>query len=155
MLCQLLLYSKVNQLYVYMHPPFGFSSYLGHHRALGRALFYTQHYIYVNHNLQFIPPHPGQYPYVHSLCLCLYFCFANKFICIIFLDSTNKQYYMIFVLLFLTTLLCIPGPLMSLQIAQLHSSLWLSSIPLYICITSSLSILLLMYIQVVSMSWLL
>ena len=42
-------------------------------------------------------------PYVCSLCLCLYFCFANKFICIIFLDSTYKQYYMIFVFLFLTS----------------------------------------------------
>ena len=34
--------------------------------------------------------------------LCLYFCFANKFICITFLDSTYRQYNAIFVLLFLT-----------------------------------------------------
>ena len=34
MLCQFLLYSKVNQLYVYMYPRFlGFPSHLGHHRA--------------------------------------------------------------------------------------------------------------------------
>ena len=34
----LLLYSKVNQLYVYLYPLiFGFPSYLGHHRALSRV----------------------------------------------------------------------------------------------------------------------
>ena len=35
---------------------------------------------------QFISP-PPWYPYICSLCLCLYFCFANKIIYIIFLDS--------------------------------------------------------------------
>ena len=43
-----------------------------------------------------------------SICLLLhlglYFCFANKFICIIFPDSTYGQYCMIFVFLFLTSL---------------------------------------------------
>ena len=38
MLCQFLLYSKVNQLYVYIYPLFlGFSSHLGHYRALSRV----------------------------------------------------------------------------------------------------------------------
>ena len=39
---------------------------------------------------QFIPPihFPPWCPYICSLCLCLYFWFANKFICTIFLDST-------------------------------------------------------------------
>ena len=41
-------------------------------------------------------------PSVCSLCLCLYLCFANKLICTIFLDFTYKQYYTIFVFLFLT-----------------------------------------------------
>ena len=37
MFCQFLLYSKVNQLYVYIYPLFfGFSSHLGHHSALSR-----------------------------------------------------------------------------------------------------------------------
>ena len=36
------------------------------------------------------------YPYGSSLHLCFYFCLANKFIYIIFLDSTYKWYYMIF-----------------------------------------------------------
>ena len=54
---------------------------------------------------QFIPTSlPPWYPYICSLCLCLYFCFANKFICIIFLDSTYKGYYMIFVFLQFTSL---------------------------------------------------
>ena len=40
---------------------------------------------------QFIPlPFSPWYPYVCSLCLCLYFCYADKFICIIFPDSTCK-----------------------------------------------------------------
>ena len=33
------------------------------------------------------------YPDVNSLYLCLYCCLANKFLCIIFLDSTYKWYY--------------------------------------------------------------
>ena len=34
--------------------------------------------------------------------LCLYFCFANRFICVVFLDSTYMCYYTMFVFLFLT-----------------------------------------------------
>ena len=38
MLCQFLLYHKVNQLYIYMYPLFlGFPSHLAHHRALSRV----------------------------------------------------------------------------------------------------------------------
>ena len=38
MLCQFLLYSKVNQLYIYTYPLFfGFPSHLGHHRTLRRV----------------------------------------------------------------------------------------------------------------------
>ena len=41
---------------------------------------------------QFIPPLlPPWYPYVCSLCLCLDFCFANKFICTIFIVSTHMH----------------------------------------------------------------
>ena len=62
MLCQFLLYSKVNQLYVHIYPLFfGFPSHLGHHRALNRVpcviqqvlisyLFYTQYKcVYMNY----------------------------------------------------------------------------------------------------------
>ena len=55
---------------------------------------------------QFKPPSsPPWYSYVCSLHLCLYFCFANKFICIIFLDSPCTLYYTILVFLFLTYLI--------------------------------------------------
>ena len=38
MLCQFLLYSKMNQLYIYIYPVFfGLPSHLGHHRALNRV----------------------------------------------------------------------------------------------------------------------
>ena len=100
MLCQFLIYSRVNQLYVYIYPLFyGFPSHLGHHRALSRVPCAIQFslIIYFIHNInsvymsisisQFIPPppcFPPQYPYVCSLCLCLYFCFVNKIIYTIF-----------------------------------------------------------------------
>ena len=109
MLCQFLLYSKVNQLYVYIYPPFfGFPSHLGHHRALSRVpcatqqvlisyLFYTQYQqcIYVNPNLPIqTTPHPPWYPYVCSLRLCLYFCFVNKMV------YTNFFRFHIYVLIY-------------------------------------------------------
>ena len=38
MLCEFLLYSRVNQLYAYIHPLcFGFPSHLGHHKVLSRV----------------------------------------------------------------------------------------------------------------------
>ena len=95
-LCQFLLYNKVNQLYVYIYPFFlGFPSHLGHHRVLSRVpcaiqqvlisyLFYTQcqQCIYVNPKL---PIHPPPCPFclgidVWSLHLCLSFCFVNKIV---------------------------------------------------------------------------
>ena len=76
---------------------FKISSHLGHCRALSRArwatqsvftsyLFYTSYCTYVNPNLQIhsTPFFPPWQPYICSLCLCLYFCFSNKFIYTIF-----------------------------------------------------------------------
>ena len=48
------------------------------------------------------PSSPTWYPYICREHLCLYSCFADRFICIIFLDSTYTLYYMILVFLFLT-----------------------------------------------------
>ena len=116
MLCQFLLYSKMNQLYIYIYPLFfGFPSHLGHHSALSRVpcaiqyvlisyLFYTQYqqHICVDRVSQLPPPSfPPWYPYICSLHLCLYFCFANKITYTIFLDSTYMRKYTIFVCLFL------------------------------------------------------
>ena len=66
---------------------------LGHHRALNRGPCVI--------HLPLPPPLP-QYPLVCSLLLCLCFCFMNKFSCSIFLASTRKQNYTIFVFLFQT-----------------------------------------------------
>ena len=49
-----------------------------------------------------ISPHSCSKVCVSSLCLCLYFCFVNRFICIIFLDSTYMIFVNLFVFLFLT-----------------------------------------------------
>ena len=85
---------------------------------------------------QFIPhPLPPWYPYVCSLHLCLYFCFANKIIyifcfrflicalindiCFSFSDLLHSVWQSL-------------GPSTSLQMTQFHSFLWLSNIPLYI-----------------------
>ena len=70
-MCQFLLYSRVNQLYVDIHPLFfGFPSHLGHHRALSRIpcviqqvlisyLFYTSSVYMSIPNSHFIPLPPA------------------------------------------------------------------------------------------------
>ena len=95
---------------------------------------------------QFIPPlFPSWYPYIFSLRFYLYFCFANNFIHIVFLDFTYKRYYMVSVFLsdLLHFVLQSLGLSMSLQMAQFHS-FFVTNIPMYIYTTSSLSIPLLM-----------
>ena len=60
---------------------------------------------------QFIPPSSFQLGnHVCSLYICNYFCFENKFISTIFLDSVYKWYYTIFGFLFLTSLWQTLGP---------------------------------------------
>ena len=80
-------------------------------------------YVNPNHSIHPTSPSPlGNHMLVCSLHLYLCFCSANKFICIIFLDSTYN-WYTIFAFLFLSSL-CVT--FMSLQMAQFHSFLWLS-----------------------------
>ena len=67
--------------------PVLFLSHLGHHRALSTVPCVI--------HLPLPLPLP-QYPLVCSLHLCLYFCFGNKFICIIFLESICKCQYTVF-----------------------------------------------------------
>ena len=65
---------------------FGLPSHWGQQRALSRAIVW----IYANPNLPIPPPQlPAPwYPYLCSLHMCFYFCFANKIIYIIFIDAT-------------------------------------------------------------------
>ena len=91
------------------------------------------------------PPHstfPPWYPYIYSLHLCLYFALqVSSFF------SRFRRYMLIYICFSLSDLFHSVwqslGPSMSLQTAQFCSFLWLSSISLYPCTTSSLSILLL------------
>ena len=97
--------------------PFGLPSHLGYCSALGEfPVLYSMfpsvvHFRHSINNVyvsipvsQFLPPYPFPpwYPYICSLRLRLYFCFATKIIYTIFLDSTYVRYYTIFAFLFLT-----------------------------------------------------
>ena len=71
----------------------------------------------------------------------IFFWFVNKFICIIFLDCTCRWYHMVLVFVCLSLLSVIISR--SIPVATngiISFLLGLSSIPLYICTTSSLSI---------------
>ena len=72
--------------------------------------------------------------YVCCLGLCLYFCFANRFISTLFLDPTYMHYYNIFLFSFwLCSVWQSLAPSASLQMTQFHSFLWLLHIYIYIC----------------------
>ena len=99
LLCQFLLYSKVNHL-KYRYIPVFWISFLcrsprsrvpcATQQVLINYLFYYQQYIYVNPNLLIYPtlfsPLVG-HTFVLYMCLCFYF--ANRFICTVFLESTH------------------------------------------------------------------
>ena len=79
MLCQFLLYSKVNQLYICRNLViFGFPSLIGHHRALSSFLccvqvltsypFHTQQCVQANPSL---PVHPIPLPLFLPISLCI------------------------------------------------------------------------------------
>ena len=114
------MYSKVNQLYIYIYLLFffyRFFSRIDHYRGLSRVpctiqqvlisyLFYILQCVYVSPNLPIYPPHPlssGNHKFVFYICDSY---FVNKFICTLFffLDSTYKWYHMIFVFLCLSSL---------------------------------------------------
>ena len=159
----------MNQPQVYIYTLLlGFPSHLGHQRILNRAPYAIQlvlcidisilhinsvfniNSVYTSISISQSAPSPDYspwYPYICSLCLCLCFSFASKFIYTIVSGiHIRVLMYNVCFFLFLTcfTLWQSLGPSMSLQMAQFHSFLWLSSVSLYICTTSSLSIALLM-----------
>ena len=125
MLCQFLLYNKVNQLYIYIYPHI--SSLLclpptlpiprlqvdTKHRAdlpvlcgcFPLAICFTFGSVYMSMLLShFVPayPYPSPCPQVHSLRLRLYSCPAPRFLRTIFLYSMYMCQHMVFVFLFLT-----------------------------------------------------
>ena len=127
MVCQFLLYNKVNQLYIYLYPHISFLLCLPpilpipplqgvtKHRAdlpvlcgcFPLAIYFTFGSIYksipVSH---FVPAYPyfSRCPQVHSLHLCLYSCPAPRFLIatFFFLDSIYVCQHTVFVFLFLT-----------------------------------------------------
>ena len=77
------------------------------------------------------------YGIVNFICLFLHCCPENKFISTIFLDSICMCQYMIFIFLFLTHFTLALGLSTSLELTQMRSFLWLSSITLYIWNTTA------------------
>ena len=126
MLCQFLLYNKVNQLFVYLYPhipsllhlpptlPIQPLQMVTKHRddlpvlcsCFPLAIQFTFSSVYMSMLFShFTPayPSPSPCPQVYSLHLCLYFCPAPRFIrTILFLDSIYMCQHMVFVLFFLT-----------------------------------------------------
>ena len=104
------------------------------------------------------PPIPVPFDsHVSFLCLWVYLCFLNKFICIIYKipHVSDSIWYWSFSFWFISLSVIISSPILIAANGIFHSILWLSNIPLYIYTTPSLSIHLLMAIQVASVSWLL
>ena len=126
MLCQFLLYNKVNQLHLYIYPHIPSLLCLPptlvipplqvvtKHQAdlsvlcgcFPLAIYFTFGSVYMSMLLsQFVPayPYPSPCPQVHSLCLHLYSCPAPRFIrTIFFLDSIYMCQHTVFDFLFLT-----------------------------------------------------
>lgn len=80
------------------------------------------------------PLFPLWYPYIWCLHLCLYFCFVEKFIGVIFLDSTYKRYYTIFVFLSLTYLTLYDSLQVHPLLYELHNFISLCSSVISHCI---------------------
>ena len=89
-----------------------------------------------------IPHSPSPTVPINPFYLHLHSFLANRFINTIFLDLTYIYSNIWFFFSFLSTsfYITILGSSTSLKLTEIHSFLWLSSISLYICNTSSLSI---------------
>ena len=123
MVCQFLLYSKVNQLYIYIYPHISLLhlpptltipplQVVTKHRAdlpvlcgcFPLAIYYIWQCIYA-HAALFVPAYPSHSPcpQVHSLCLHLYSCPAPEFFrTLFFFQIPYMCQHMLFVFLFQT-----------------------------------------------------
>ena len=182
MVCQFLLYNKVNQLYVYIYPhissllhlppsptlPIPPLQVVTKHRAdlpvlcgcFPLAFYFTFGSIYKSMPLSLHPSLPLPCPMSSSpvstsasLLLSCPQVLQNPFFFEIPYMCFSIQY--LFFSYLLHSVGQTLGPSTSLQINQFRFILWLSNIPLHICATSSLFIHLSMDTQVASMSWLL
>ena len=118
------------------------------------SVLYTVSTVYM-HQSQSPNSSPSCYPYICSIHLCLFLLCKQDHL-------YHSSRFHIHVLIYNT---CVSlsdllysvrqtlGLSTSLKMTQFYSFLWLSNSPLCICITSSLSIPLLLDIQVASMSW--
>ena len=180
MLCQFLLYNKVNQLYVYIYPhihsllrlpPTLPIPPLTKRRAdlpvlcscLPLAIYFTSGSIYiVSATLSLRPSLPFALPVSLSP-----FSIRSASLFLSCPQVLQNHFFFRLHIYVLAYVICFSlsdifhsvgqtlGPSTSLQITQFHFFLWLSNIPLYICATPSLSIHLSMDTYVASMSWLL
>ena len=123
--CQFLLYNKVNQLYIYIYPhissllhlpptlPIPPLQVVTNHQAdlpvlcgcFPLAIYFTFGSVYMSMPLShFVPAYlsPSLCPQVHSLRLCLYSCPAPGSSDFFFLDSIYMCQHTVFVFLFLT-----------------------------------------------------
>ena len=93
MLCQFQVYSKVNQLYIYIYPLYQILSHIGHYRVLSRVpcaiqqvlmsyLFYIQQCVYVSPNLPIYPSPP--YPLLTISLFSIFLFFFFKLTCYLF-----------------------------------------------------------------------
>ena len=178
MLCQFLLYNKVNQLYVYIYPhipsllrlpptfPIPPLQVVTKHRAhlpvlcgcFPLAIYFTFGSVYMSMPLShFVPASPPPHRVLKSI---LYVC---VFIPVLPLGSSEPFFFQIpyicvayGIFLFLTYF-TLYDRLWSIHLTTNNSIsfLFMANIPLYICSTASLSNHLSMDTQVLSMSWLL
>ena len=94
--------------------------------------------VYVNPNLSIHPtfPYPPWCPYICSLHLWLFFCFANKSpVPFSRLHIWEVLYDICFSVWLIHSLWHSLGPSICLEMAQFRSFLWLSNTPLHICTT--------------------
>ena len=100
------------------------------HRRFSLVIYFIRNRAYMSVPTSlFMPCSHAWRLYVCSVRLCLHFCFVNRFIRTVFLDSACMCYYSILVFLFLITLCESLGPCTSLQMAQFSSFSRLNNIP--------------------------